>query len=100
MTTLSPWNSRPWFREPSILPGFGLTLGLALAYLGLIVLVPLAGLFFHSTGLGWAGFWDLVTEERTLGALRLSFATAFIAAAINALMGVLLAWVLVRYRFP
>ncbi|MCH8686093.1 sulfate ABC transporter permease subunit CysT [Pedomonas mirosovicensis] len=100
MTTLSPANSPSWFREPSILPGFGITLGLALAYLGMIVLVPLAVLFFHSAGLGWAGFWDLVTEERTLGALRLSFATAFIAAAINGVMGVLLAWVLVRYRFP
>ena len=90
---------RGW-KEPSILPGFSLTLGFTLAYLGLIVLIPLAGLFVKSTGLGWDGFWNVIVDERTLGALRLSFVTALLAAAINAVMGLLLAWVLVRYRFP
>lgn len=82
------------------MPGFTLTLGFTLAWLGLIVLIPLAGLFVQSAALGWDGFWNIVAEERVLGALRLSFATALAAASINALLGLLLAWVLVRYRFP
>lgn len=90
---------RGW-REPSILPGFRLTLIFTLVYLGLIVLVPLGGLFVQSAKLGWEGFAHVVVEERVLGALRLSFVTALVAAAINAVMGLLLAWVLVRYQFP
>jgi sulfate/thiosulfate transport system permease protein len=86
--------------RPSIIPGFGLTLGLTLTYLSVIVLIPLAALLLRSTGLGWNEFWALAMDERTLAALKLSLAAAFIAASINAVFGLLLAWVLVRYSFP
>ena len=87
-------------RAPSVIPGFGLTLGFTLSYLALIVLVPLAALLFRSAGLGWSEFWALAADERTIAALRLSFGAALAAACINAVFGLLLAWVLVRYRFP
>jgi sulfate/thiosulfate transport system permease protein len=87
-------------RKPSALPGFGLALGFTLTYLSLIVLIPLAGLVLKSATLGLAGFLDVVTGPRTLAALRLSFVTALIAAVINAVFGVIIAWVLIRYRFP
>jgi sulfate transport system permease protein len=83
-----------------ILPGFGLSLGYALAYLGLIVLLPLAALGFKATGLGIDGMLKLLAAPRTLAALKLSFGAAIIAAVINSLVGLLVAWVLVRYRFP
>jgi len=82
-----------------VLPGFGLTLGIAVVYLSLIALIPMAALFLRSRGLGWAGFWDVVTEPRVLAACRLSFGTALIAAALNAVFGFVVAWTLVRYRF-
>ncbi len=88
------------FRQPSVLPGFGLTLGFTLAYLSGIVLIPLAALILKSAGLGWADIWRIATDARTLAALRLSFGASFIAASINAVFGLLLAWVLVRYSFP
>jgi sulfate transport system permease protein len=87
-------------RKPSIIPGFGLTLGFTLTYLGLIVLIPLGALVLRSSSLGWDEFWHLALDPRTVAALRTSFGSALIAAAINALFGLLLAWVLVRYRFP
>jgi sulfate transport system permease protein len=87
-------------KKPSALPGFGLALGFTLTYLSLIVLIPLAGLVLKSATLGLAGFLDVVTGQRTLAALRLSFVTALIAAVINAVFGVIIAWVLIRYRFP
>ena len=87
-------------KQPSAIPGFGLALGFTLTYLSLIVLIPLAGLVLKSATLGLAGFWNIVTGERTLAALRLSFETSFIAATVNAVFGVIIAWVLVRYRFP
>ncbi|MEP6906659.1 MAG: sulfate ABC transporter permease subunit CysT [Pseudoxanthomonas sp.] len=86
-------------RRKRIVPGFGLSLGITLVWLGLIVLIPLAGLFMHAGGLGWKGLWHIWTEPRVLSSLKLSFGTAFAAAAFNALMGTLVAWVLVRYRF-
>jgi len=88
------------WREPSVLPGFGLTFGFTIFYLSIIVLIPLAGLGWRSAALGWEEFWRLATDPRLLGALRTSFWTAGAAAAINAVCGVLVAWVLVRYRFP
>lgn len=92
---------RRWqFRQPSVIPGFGLALGVTLSWLFLIVLIPLSGLVLRSSALGWAEFWSLATDERTLKALRISFGTAFAAAAVNVVFGVILAWVLVRYRFP
>ena len=87
-------------RRKRVMPGFGLGLGYTLAWLGLIVLIPLAGLFIKAGGLGWQGLWDIWTEPRVLAALKLSFGTAFAAAAFNALMGTLVAWVFVRYPFP
>ena len=87
-------------RRPSVMPGFGLTLGFSLLYLGLLVLIPLAGLFVRSAGLGWSEFWAAVAAPRALAAYRLSFGAAFAAALINAVFGLIVAWVLVRYRFP
>ncbi|KAB7742083.1 sulfate ABC transporter permease subunit CysT [Parvibaculum sedimenti] len=87
-------------RAPSVMPGFGLTLGFSMAYLGLIVLIPLAGVFIRSAGLGWSGFWELASDERTVAALKLSFGAALAGAAVNAIAGLLVAWVLVRYSFP
>ncbi len=88
------------FRRPSVIPGFGLTIGFTLAYLGLIVLIPLSGLIWRSASLGLPEFWALATDQRTVNALRLSFGTALIAALVNVVFGVIVAWVLVRYRFP
>jgi sulfate transport system permease protein len=88
------------FRKPSVIPGFGLALGFTLAYLSLIVLIPLAGLVIKTASLGWAGFWQIAVDPRTLAALRLSFFASFFAALVNALFGLIVAWVLVRYRFP
>ncbi|HVR67672.1 MAG TPA: sulfate ABC transporter permease subunit CysT [Verrucomicrobiae bacterium] len=87
-------------KRPSVLPGFGLTLGYSLIYLGVIVLLPLAGLILRPAELGWTGFWHAVLEPRVLAALRLSFGAALIAAIVNAFFGLLIAWMLVRYRFP
>ena len=88
------------FRQPSVIPGFGLTLGFSLAYLTLIILIPLSGLVWRSAALGWADFLAIATDRRTLKALEISFGTAFIAAAVNVVFGTIVAWVLVRYRFP
>jgi sulfate/thiosulfate transport system permease protein len=87
-------------RRRRVLPGFGLSLGLTLTYLGAVVALPLAALFARSAALSLGGLWAVASEPRVVAALKLSFATAFIAASINALVGTLLAWVLVRYRFP
>jgi sulfate transport system permease protein len=88
------------FVRRSVLPGFGPALGFALTYLGLIVLIPLATLFFRSAGLGWHAFWATVTTPRVLASYRLSFGASFLGALINSVFGVLAAWVLTRYRFP
>ena len=99
MTTLA---ARPgWrFRRPSVIPGFGLTLGFTVAYLTLIILIPLSGVAWRTAELGWPEFWAIATDERTLDALSISFGAALIAALVNVVFGVLVAWVLVRYRFP
>ncbi|MBP1886800.1 sulfate ABC transporter permease subunit CysT [Sinorhizobium mexicanum] len=94
-------SSRRWqFRQPSVIPGFGLALGVTLTWLTLIVLIPLSGLIWRSSGLGWSKFFALASDQRTVNALTISFGTAFVAAVINLFFGVVLAWVLVRYRFP
>ncbi|NUB12995.1 sulfate ABC transporter permease subunit CysT [Azospirillum brasilense] len=87
-------------RKPSVLPGFGLTLGFTLTYLSLIVLLPLAALALKAAGLGWSGFWDAVLTPRVLAAFKVSFGLSLAAAAVNAVFGFIVAWVLVRYRFP
>ncbi|MDK1491977.1 sulfate ABC transporter permease subunit CysT [Sinorhizobium sp. 7-81] len=94
-------SSTRWqFRQPSVIPGFGLALGVTLTWLTLIVLIPLSGLIWRSSGLGWSKFFALASDERTVNALTISFGTALVAAVINLVFGVVLAWVLVRYRFP
>lgn len=87
-------------RNTTALPGFGLALGVTLFVLGLIVLAPLIALVLHAAGIGLAGFVAIAGDRRTLAALRLSFTAAAVAAAIAAALGLLIAWVLVRYRFP
>jgi sulfate/thiosulfate transport system permease protein len=90
----------PARRPERVLPGFGLTLGYALLYLSLIVLLPLGATFLKTADLGWAEFWHVVTTPRVLAALRLSFGAAALAALANAFAGLVVAWVLVRYDFP
>ena len=87
-------------KRPSAIPGFGLALGFTLTYLSLIVLIPLGALVLKSATLGLPGFWEVITEPRTLAALRLSFFTSLFAATVNAVFGTIIAWALVRYRFP
>ena len=82
------------------LPGFGLTMGLTLTLLSIIVLIPLAGLFVKTTELSAVQFWTIITSARTLHALKLSFGLAFAAAIVNLIMGMVIVWALVRYRFP
>ncbi|MBB6464474.1 sulfate transport system permease protein [Aminobacter lissarensis] len=98
--TTAPAKAGWRFRQPSVIPGFGLTLGFSLAYLTLIILIPLSGLVWRSASLGWSDFFAIATDRRTVKALEISFGTAFIAAAINVVFGTIVAWVLVRYRFP
>lgn len=83
----------------SVLPGFGLALGYTLAYLALIVLIPLSATFLKSATLGWGAFWEIVTAPRVLASLQLTFGASLIAATLNAVFGLLIAWVLVRYSF-
>jgi len=87
-------------KQPSVLPGFGLTLGFALFYFSLIVLIPLSGLFVKTSSLTWGQFWHTVTEPRALASYRLTFGASFLGALINGFFGSVVAWVLVRYRFP
>ena len=93
MTTLT-------FRKPGPLPGFGLTLGITVAYLSLVVLIPLAATFLKTATLDWAQFVHAVTSPRVLASYRLTFFSALGGALINAVFGFLVAWVLVRYTFP
>jgi sulfate transport system permease protein len=84
----------------SVLPGFGLSLGTALLYLCFLVLLPLSAVVLKSAGLGWGQFLSIVTEPRVLAAVRLSLGTAMLAALLNTVFGLIVTWVLVRYRFP
>ncbi len=87
------------FRQPSIIPGFRLTFGFTLLYLSVIVLIPIVGLYFKTFELSWEQFVAIVTGPRFLAALRLSFGASLLAALFNVVIGVAIAWVLVRYRF-
>jgi len=87
-------------RAERVLPGFGLSLGFTLAYLSLIVLIPLSAVFIKSAGMGWQAFFDAATSPRVLASYRLSFGASLLAAAINVVFGLILAWSLVRYTFP
>src|ERR1700747_2848045 len=88
------------FHQHSILPGFGLTMGFTVFYLSLIVLIPLGATFLKTFSAGWGHFWETVTGARALASYRLSIGASLIAAAINSVLGLLAAWVLVRYEFP
>jgi len=84
----------------SVLPGFGLSLGITCTYLGLLVLLPLATVFTRSAELTWSGFWAIITNPRVVASYRVTLGTSFLAAGVNTVFGLLVAWVLVRYRFP
>jgi sulfate/thiosulfate transport system permease protein len=88
------------FRSHSILPGFGLTMGFTVFYLSLIVLIPLGATFLKTFSAGWGHFWETVTGARALASYRLSIGASLIAASVNSVLGLLAAWVLVRYDFP
>jgi sulfate transport system permease protein len=88
------------FREPSILPGFGLTFGFTLTYLSLIVLIPMGALVVRALGVPFDQMLQMVTDPRVLASLRLSFGASLLAALINAFLGLALAWSLTRYEFP
>jgi sulfate/thiosulfate transport system permease protein len=87
------------FKRASVLPGFGLTLGMSVLYLSLIVLIPLSGLFLKTATISWHQFWETVTNPRAVASYRLTFGAAFAGAVVNAIFGFVVAWTLVRYRF-
>ena len=87
-------------RPHSVLPGFNLALGFTIFYLSLIVLIPLSAAFIKTFAMTWEAFWTTVTAPRVLASYWLTFRTSLLAAAINAVFGLLVAWVLVRYKFP
>ena len=92
-----PKSRRPAFR---VLPGFGLTMGITVMYVSLVVLLPLSAAFLRSATLGPERFWQVVTAPRVLASLRLSFGASLVAALINAVFGFIIAWALTRRRFP
>jgi sulfate/thiosulfate transport system permease protein len=87
-------------KKRSILPGFGMTLGFTVSYLCLIVLIPLSATFLKASTLTWPRFWHVISDPRALASYRITFGASLIAASINLVFGLLVAWVLVRYRFP
>ena len=87
------------FRQHSVLPGFNLAIGFTLLYLSLIVLIPLSAAFIRATELTWSEFWNVVTTPRVMASYRLTFGASFLAALVNTIFGLLVAWVLVRYQF-
>ncbi|MBT62835.1 MAG: sulfate ABC transporter permease subunit CysT [Puniceicoccaceae bacterium] len=99
-TATAPKTPRRSKKRGSVLPGFTPTMGFTIAYLSLIVLIPLSTVFLKTAGMSWAEFVEAGFSTRVLAAYKLTFGTAFLAALVNAVFGLLLAWVLVRYRFP
>lgn len=93
-------RARVRWRRPSILPGFRLTFTITLIWLGAVVVGPLAVMLWFTAGLGWSRFFAIITQPRVLGDLWVSLWTAFTASALNAVFGLIVAWVLTRYRFP
>ena len=87
-------------RRPSVLPGFGVAMGVTVLYLSLIVLIPLSATVLKAASVSWDQFWATVTSPRVMASYRLTFGTSLVGALINVVFGVLAAWVLVRYRFP
>ena len=99
-TLATPFPRPPATPHLRVLPGFRLTLGYTLAYLSLIVLIPLAAVFLKTAELSFSEFWSVVTTPRVVASYKLSFGMSLLAAAINAVFGLMLAWALVRYSFP
>ncbi len=93
------WFRGPW-KQPSVIPGFRITLGFTIIYLCLIVLIPLAGLPVRASAMGWEAFWRTVTDPRVVASYSLTLYTSFLAACVNGVFGLVVAWVLVRYEFP
>ena len=89
-----------WKASRGVLPGFGLSLGITCTYLSLMVLLPLATIFTRTADLGWSAFWETVGNPRVLASYRVTFGASLVAALVNTVFGLLVAWVLVRYRFP
>ena len=101
MTNLTVARGTAWrFRAPSVIPGFGITFGYTLFYLSLIVLFPLATLLWRSSELGFSGLYAVASEPRVAAALRTTFYLSFVAAFIDLIFGLIVAWVLTRYEFP
>jgi sulfate transport system permease protein len=99
-SAIAPPRARARRSRKSIIPGFGLTMGFTLAWLSLIVLIPLSALFIRAAGLGWSEFLEVGFSQRAMAAYRVTFGTAIAAASLNAVFGLLCAWVFVRYEFP
>ena len=87
-------------KQTRIIPGFGLSMGITITILSVVVLIPLASLIIYTAKLSPQEIWETITRKRVLSSFYVSFITAFIASLINAVMGVILAWVLVKYEFP
>ena len=83
-----------------VLPGFGLSMGITVTYLTLLVLIPLSAVFIRSSGMGWEEFWSAVTGRQVMASYKVTFGISFLAAATNAVFGFIVAWILTRYRFP
>lgn len=96
----SPGKSRRTGKSRSVLPGFGLSMGFTVLYLSLLVLFPLAGIIIKSTEQSWETFWSTVTDPRVIASIEVSLSTSLVAATVNAVFGLIVAWVLVRYSFP
>jgi len=87
-------------KQKSVIPGFGITMGFTLSYITLLILIPISMVFINSAGIGFKRFWEIVSSERVIASLKISFGTSFLAAVINVFIGLLIAWVLERYTFP
>jgi len=94
--TIKPFR----LKQQSVIPGFGITMGFSLLYLALLVLIPISMVFLNSSSIGLTKFWEIASSERVLASLKISFGTSFLAATVNAAFGLLIAWVLERYKFP
>lgn len=94
--TIKPFR----IKQHSVIPGFGITMGISLSYITLLVLIPVSMVFVNSSSTGMAKFWEIATSERVLASLKISFGTSFLAASVNVVTGVLIAWVIERYSFP
>jgi sulfate/thiosulfate transport system permease protein len=100
MRTVKKRNPRLHWKRHSVLPGFGLTFGVTICYLSLIVLLPLMSLFLKSATISWSDFWGIVTDQEVIDAFKLTFGAALASGLVNGVFGLMVAWVLVRYTFP